>query len=65
MLPNKKKKKLGELGSYMSCSLRTVASKVLEKLLFKHLKSTGYINDLISNHQVGFREGHSKMEQVQ
>jgi hypothetical protein len=53
-----------ELTSYRPISLLPIISKVFEKLLLKRLLSIVEINRLISNHQFGFRQRHSTIEQI-
>jgi hypothetical protein len=52
-----------KLTSYRSISLLPIVSKVFEKLL-KRLLPMVENNRLISNHQFGFRQGHSTTEQT-
>jgi hypothetical protein len=53
-----------ELTSYRPISLLPIASKVFEKLLLKWLLPMVENNRLISNHQFGFRQRHSTIEQT-
>lgn len=50
--------------SYRPISLLPVMSKLFEKLLFKRMKPIIERKNLIPNHQFGFREKHSTIEQV-
>jgi hypothetical protein len=53
-----------ELTSYRPISLLPIVSKVLEKLLLKRLLPIVEINRLITNHQFGFRQRHSTIQQT-
>lgn len=53
-----------EASSYRPISLLPVLSKLFEKLLLKRLKPIIEEKDLIPNHQFGFREKHSTIDQV-
>ena len=50
--------------SYRPISLLPILSKVLEKLILKRLQPFLEHNDLIPNHQFGFRRQHGTIEQV-
>lgn len=63
MIP-KPGKKPEEITSYRPISLLPVLSKLLEKLLLERLMPIIDINNLIPNHQFGFRREHSTIEQV-
>lgn len=63
MIP-KPGKQLEEVSSYRPISLLPVLSKLFEKLLLKRLKPILDQNKLIPNHQFGFRNEHSTIEQV-
>lgn len=63
MIP-KPGKPLHEAGSYRPISLLPVLSKLFEKLLLKRLKPILENKNLIPEHQFGFREKHSTIEQV-
>jgi hypothetical protein len=56
--------KPNELTSYRPISLLPIISKVSEKLLLKRLLPIVEINRLIPNHQFGFRQRHSTIEQT-
>lgn len=53
-----------EVTSYRPISLLPIASKVYEKLLLAQLKPIIERENLIPNHQFGFRENHGTIEQV-
>jgi hypothetical protein len=53
-----------QLSSYRPISLLPVASKVFEKLLLKRLLLLVEHDNLIHNHQFGFRPRHSTIEQT-
>jgi hypothetical protein len=53
-----------ELTSYQPISLLSTVSKVLEKLLLKRLLPVVENNRLIPNHQFGFGQRHSTIEQT-
>jgi hypothetical protein len=53
-----------ELTSYRPTSLLPIVSKVFEKLLLKRLLPIVDINRLIPNHQFGFRQRNSTIEQT-
>jgi hypothetical protein len=53
-----------ELTSYCLISLLLIVSKVFEKLLLKRLLPIFEINRLIPNHQFGFRQRHSTIQQT-
>jgi hypothetical protein len=53
-----------ELTSYRSISLLPTVSKVSEKLLSRRLLPMIENNGLIPNHQFGFRQRHSTIEQT-
>jgi hypothetical protein len=53
-----------ELTSYRPISLLPIESKVFEKLLLKMLLPVVENNRLIPNHQFGFRQRHSTIEQA-
>lgn len=50
--------------SYRPISLLPVTSKIFEKLFLKRLLVVIEKNDLIPNHQFGFRQRHSTIEQI-
>lgn len=53
-----------EVSSYRPISLLPVASKLFEKLLLKRLHPLISSNNLIPDHQFGFRRSHSTIQQV-
>lgn len=53
-----------EVKSYRPISLLPIISKLFEKLLLKRLKPLIDRKNLIPNHQFGFRQGHSTIDQV-
>jgi hypothetical protein len=53
-----------ELTTYWPISLLPIISKVFQKLLLKCLHPMVENNRLIPNHQFGFRQGHSIIEQT-
>jgi hypothetical protein len=53
-----------ELTSYWPISLLPIVSKVFEKLLLERLLPMVENNRLIPNHQFGFRQRHSTIEQT-
>ena len=53
-----------EVKSYRPISLLPIMSKLFEKLLLKRLKPMMEEKKLLPNHQFGFREKHSTIEQV-
>jgi hypothetical protein len=55
---------LNELTSYRPISLLPIIPKVFEKLLLKRLLPIVEINRLIPNHQFGFRQSHSTIQQT-
>jgi hypothetical protein len=57
-------KPLNQLTSYRPISLLPVASKVFEKLFLKRLRSLIIEDEVIPNHQFGFRQQHATIEQV-
>lgn len=63
MIP-KPGKLLNEVTSYRPISLLPIISKVFEKLLLKRLKPIIERKKLIPNHQFGFRQKHSTIDQV-
>jgi hypothetical protein len=54
-----------KVGSYRPISLLPIMSKLFEKLLLIRLKSVITKKNLIPDHQFGFRNQHSTIEQVQ
>jgi hypothetical protein len=60
----KPRKSLNELTSYWPISPLPIVSKVFEKLLLKKLLSVVENNRLIPNHEFGFRQRHSTIEQT-
>ncbi|YCJ93244.1 MAG: RNA-directed DNA polymerase [Candidatus Karelsulcia muelleri] len=52
-----------EAQSYRPISLLPLMSKVFEKLVLKKIKDSYPMSDLIPNHQFGFRENHSTVQQ--
>lgn len=57
-------KNANEVQSYRPISLLPILSKLFEKLLLKRLKPLLSNNQLIPNHQFGFRNHHSTIEQI-
>lgn len=53
-----------ELSSYRPISLLTIMSKVFEKLFLQRLQHRIYEDNLVPDHQFGFRSHHSTVEQV-
>jgi hypothetical protein len=53
-----------ELISYRPISILPILSKIFQKLLLKSLFPVAENNGLISNHQFGFRQRHSIIEQT-
>lgn len=53
-----------DVSSYRPISLLPILSKLFEKILLKRLKPIIEQRNLIPNHQFGFREGHSTIDQV-
>lgn len=53
-----------ELTSYRPISLLPIISKLFERILLNRIKPIIERNHLIPNHQFGFREKHSTMDQV-
>jgi hypothetical protein len=53
-----------ELTSYQPINLLPIVSKICEKLLLKRLLKMVENNGFIQNHQFGFRERHSAIEQT-
>jgi hypothetical protein len=60
----KPRKPPNELTSYRPISLLPIVYKVFEKLLLKRLLPMVENNRLIPNHQFGFRQRHSTIEQT-
>jgi hypothetical protein len=60
----KPRKPPNELTSYRPISLLPIVSKVFEKLLLKRFLPMIENDRLISNHQFGFRQRHSTIEQT-
>jgi len=50
--------------NYRPISLLSVVSKILEKVVFKHVYNYFYATDLLSSHQSGFRPGDSTVNQL-
>jgi hypothetical protein len=61
----KPRKPPNELTSYRPISLLSIVSQAFEKLLLKRFLSMVENNRLITNHQFGFRQRHSTIEQTQ
>lgn len=61
MLP-KPGKPPNEASAYRPISLLPLIGKLFEKILLKRMKA--YLNDIIPEHQFGFRENHGTIEQV-
>jgi hypothetical protein len=57
-------KPANDLTSYRPVSLLPIVSKVFEKILLKRLFPVVENNRLIYNHQFGFRQRHSTIEQT-
>jgi hypothetical protein len=57
-------KPANQVTSYRPISLLPIVSKVFEKLFLKRLEPLINSNNLIPNHQFGFRRQHSTIEQV-
>lgn len=53
-----------ELTFYRPISLLSVLSKLFEKLLLKRIKPFLKENNIISQHQFGFKEQHSTIQQI-
>lgn len=53
-----------EVQSYRPISLLPILSKIFEKLFSKKLKSVLNLNNIIPDHQFGFREQHATVEQI-
>jgi hypothetical protein len=53
-----------ELTSYRPISLLPIVSEVFEKIVLKILPPMVEYNRLIPNHQFGFKQRHSKIEQT-
>ena len=50
--------------NYRPISLLSVVSKILEKVVFKHVYNYFHTTDLLSSHQSGFRPGDSTVNQL-
>lgn len=61
---NKPNKPQNEVSSYRPISLLPILSKVFEKILLKRLKPILTEEEIIPDHQFGFRTEHSTVEQV-
>ena len=57
-------KRLEEVSSYRPISLLPVLSKMIEKLILNRLKPILEAENIIPDHQFGFREKHSTIEQI-
>ena len=57
-------KPLEDISSYRPISLLPILSKLMEKLFLSKLQPLLTTNDLVPNHQFGFRAKHSTIEQV-
>lgn len=64
ILIHKPGKPTKEVSSYRPISLLPAFSKIFEKLILKRLRPVIEENELIPNHQFGFRKQHSTIEQV-
>ncbi|KAJ8710369.1 hypothetical protein PYW07_009735 [Mythimna separata] len=51
-----------EVGSYRPISLLPVVGKLLERIILNRMRP--YLDEVIPEHQFGFREGHGTIEQV-
>lgn len=58
-------KPLQEVTSYRPISLLPQISKVLEKLLLKRLEDQNILQEILPDHQFGFRRRHSTIQQCQ
>lgn len=63
MLP-KSGKDLQQTASYRPISLVPVFSKILEKIIYNHLKPTIEKEKLIADHQFGFENQHFTIEHM-
>jgi len=63
MIP-KPGKSPNDIKGYRPISLLPIISKIFEKILLKRLKPVIETNNLIPNHQFGFRNNHSTIQQV-
>jgi hypothetical protein len=57
-------KPANEVNSYRPISLLPVTSKLFEKLLLKRVRNDLGLSIIIPDHQFGFREGHSTIQQT-
>jgi hypothetical protein len=54
---------LTDVSSYRPISLLPIISKLLEKLILNRIKQDADPNDWIPDHQFGFRQAHSTVQQ--
>ena len=64
VIPIHKKESKEELNNYRPISLLPVASKILEKVIFKNVYNYLHENELLSKHQSGFRPKDSTVNQL-
>ena len=59
VLPLYKKGDPSQVSNYRPVSLLSCVSKIMERIIFKHLYNYFYENDLFYKYQAGFLPGHS------
>ena len=64
VIPIYKKGEKDQLNNYRPISLLPTVSKILEKIVFKHVYNFMHTHDILSKHQSGFRPGDSTVNQL-
>ena len=64
VLPLYKKGDPSQVSNYRPVSLLSCVSKIMERIIFKHLYNYFYENDLFYKYQAGFLPGHSTVYQL-
>jgi len=64
IVPIHKKDDRSMVNNYRPISILPVLSKLMEKVIFKHVYNFVHVNNLLSNHQSGFRPNDSTVNQL-
>jgi hypothetical protein len=62
IIPLHKSGNIKDMNNYRSISIFPIMSKILEKLIYKHLMKFLTIHNLLSDKQFGFRKNHSTVD---
>ena len=64
IIPIHKKDNKDQLNNYRPISLLPVTSKILERIVFKHVYNFLHENNILTKHQSGFRPNDSTVNQL-